>query len=77
MGKGVEGEGQTGGEREGEMGSWRGSRWRQVYVTSGSVISQTPVQLKLLSDLASKWRNGFTSNLSDSRLKIMTPFLVI
>ena len=56
-------EGQTGGEREGELGSGRGSRGRQVYVTSGSVISQTPVQLKLLSVLASKWRNGFTSNL--------------
>ena len=53
-------EGQTGGEREGELGSGRVSRGRQVYVTSGSVISQTPVYLKLLSVLASKWRDRFS-----------------
>ena len=48
------------GSGRGSWGSGGGVEGDKVYVTFGSVISQTPVHLKLLSVLASKWRDRFS-----------------
>ena len=48
------------GSGRGSWGAGGGVEGDKVYVTFGSVISQTPVYLKLLSVLASKWRDRFS-----------------